>query len=197
MDPTIIVALIGIGGAVFGFLASSLKDWIVGKDAAKQKWLDDRRAAYIKFISSFSKPYSAMDVEDYFKNLVEASTEAYLYGDINPIAPLLIPSPVLSILPISANEAVKEELVKDVQKRFNEFDFDKNELIKDQEINSLFDLTLFLSSYRPLFSSDMLKALEGESEDGREMKKVLEIWLSDLRTKALSGFMPKFLKAIG
>lgn len=196
MDPTIIVALIGVGGAVFGFLASSLKDWIVSKDAAKKKWLDDRRAAYIKFISSFSKPYSATDMEDYFKNLVEASTEAYLYGDIKPIAPLLIPSPVF-MFPISTNEAVREKLVKDVQKRFKEFDFNKDELIKDQEINSLFDLTLFLSSYRPIFSSDMLKDLEGESEDGREMKKLLEIWLSDLRTKALSGFMPKFLNAIG
>lgn len=196
---TILIALISVGGAGIGFLASSIKDWISNSQAIKQKWLDDRRTSYIKFISSFSTPYFSEDINitDYMGYLLEAATDAYLYGNQSPTKPFYVKSPLYYLYKSNpSGSAERERMALKLQANYPELKdrtkFD-DFINKGHEVTNLFDLILTLSIYRPVIYSTLLH-IKGDDDVMSEKKKCAATkFFSDLRQEALGGFMPAFL----
>jgi len=206
VDSDIVVAAIAGIFAIAGSLVTTLANYLSEKSKSekdekahereeRQKWLDDRRSAYIKFILAFSKPFSLSDVQDYWENLVRASSEAYLYGDLSPGISFNIPSLISTCSGVLTDTEI-EEVTQKALERMSDFGISRDGVNAGAKIDSLSSLVVLLSNLRPFFSSILSIKLESEDKDIQKIKGALENYSTDLRLKALNGFMAVFLDAI-
>jgi len=203
IEAGVLAAIIGGFFAIAGSLVTTLANYLSEKSKIKKnekaqsreerlKWLDGRRDAYINFILAFSKPLSSSNIQDDWMNLIKASSEAYLYGNLSPGIPFSINT--FSVLYDFLNEKELREIINESLTDLPEFKLKYDDLTDGSKVDSLLDLVSLLANSGKIIS--LYPRIKQESEDGKKFSANVIKYSELIRTKALAVFLPIFLSTV-